>query len=136
MLDLSVAELNVYLCSANSSVFLLSSGAALGRGGLEWGVEPRRHGCAGDQAKSARLGLVVGAQAGAGQRREERKTEEEVEAEPRQRATAPGTVGIGRGGSSQRLERIVKRELLERAREGDGRFVKLPSSRRVFLSPC
>jgi hypothetical protein len=65
----------------------------------------------------AGLGLVVGAQAGAGQRREGGESEKEVEAEPHRRAAVPRTAGIGLGGSSRWPGRIAKRESLERARE-------------------
>jgi hypothetical protein len=71
------------------------------------------------------LGLAVGAQAGAGHRREEGEPEE-VEAEPRRRAAAPGTAGNRRGSRSRRLGRIARRESLERAREGDGSLQKRP----------
>lgn len=42
-----------------------------------------------------RPGLAVGAQAGAGQRREEGEPEEDIEAEPRRRAAMPAVPGAG-----------------------------------------
>jgi hypothetical protein len=92
--------------------------------------------CAGDQAQAG-LGLAMGAQAGAGRHREVGKHEEEAEVDPRWISAAPGTTGIGWGGSRRLRGLITKRGMLERARKGIAVLQKRPPlAGYIFLFPC